>query len=347
MTIQSASTLPQHVVRSLVSPLSVMAELGFDTTRCLKGTGILSSQLNDPTAVMSFQQELAFYRNCLELTGDSTIGLKLGEPFTPQRYGLFGYALLSAPTFRHALAVVEHFGKLTFSFFTFDIGQEDGRGWFAMFDPPPMEQELLDLYSDRDTSAAVVGFSETLGELFVPDEVYLTHDGHGLQQVYRDHFNTKVHFDSEVNKMVFDAALLDRYLPQADPESSEHLQQQCQRLIARLSNRGQFMDEVRMLILRRPGCFPSIESVAEQMHMSSSTVRRRLKEEGSSYRSLLDEIRFGLAKDYLAETRLPLEEISELLGYTEPGNFSHAFRRWSDESPREWRNRQAGVGPHN
>lgn len=341
MTIPSSNTLPQHVVRSIASPLQVMEELGFELPICLKGTGILSSQLNDPTAVMTLQQEMAFYRNCLELTGDPAIGLKLGKLFTPQRYGLFGYALLSAPTFRHALTIVEHFGKLTFSFYTFGNGEEEGRAWFSMFDPPPMEQPLLDLYSDRDMSAAVVGFSETLGKQFVTDEVHLTHNGHGLEQVYRAHFGAEVNFGSSVNQLYFDATLLDRYLPQADPESSEHLQQQCRRLIDRLSNQGQFVDEVRMLILRRPGSFPSIEAVAEQMHMSSSTVRRRLKEEGSNFRSLLDEVRFGLAKEYLAETNLPLEEISDLLGYTEPGNFSHAFRRWSDESPREWRNRQA------
>jgi AraC-like DNA-binding protein len=71
--------------------------------------------------------------------------------------------------------------------------------------------------------------------------------------------------------------------------------------------------------------------------MSVRTLRRRLREEGSSYRELLDEIRFGLARDYLTDTRLPLEEISELLGYSEPGNFSHAFRRWSGQSPRLYR----------
>ena len=340
MALSSTRGLPQHVVRSIVSPLQAMEELGFGMAACLQGTGILSSQLEDPNALMSLQQELAFYRNCLELSSDSTIGLKLGEPFTPQRHGLFGYAVLSAATFRHALAVVEHFGKLTFSFYELKFGEEGGRAWFSMVSPPPIEQRLLDLYSDRDMTAAMVGFAETLGEPFVVDEVYLTHDGHGCEQIYRDHFGAKVNFNSNINKLVFSAKLLDRLLPQADPESSQHMQQQCQRLIARLSKQGKFVDEVRMLILGRPGGFPSIENVAESLHMSSSTLRRRLKEEGSSFRALTDEIRFGLAKDYLVETRLPLEEISELLGYTEPGNFSHAFRRWSGESPRSWRSRQ-------
>ncbi|MCB1679783.1 MAG: AraC family transcriptional regulator [Halioglobus sp.] len=340
MTVPNLRVLPQHVVRSIASPLEVMGGLGFDTPICLKGTGILRSQLSDPKALMSLQQELTFYRNCLQLTGDPTIGLKLGEPFTPQRYGLFGYALLSAATFRHALAVVEHFGKLTFSFYSFSFGEKEGYAWFAMVNPPPIEQQLLDLYSDRDIAAAIVGFSEILGEPFMPDAIYLCHDGHGREQVYRNHFGTEVHFGSEVNKLTFDADLLARPLPQADSDSSLHMQQQCQMLIARLSNQGKFVDEVRMLILRQLGDHPSIESVAEQLHMSSSTLRRRLQEEGSGFRSLLDEIRFGLAKDYLMETWLPLEKISELLGYSEAGNFSHAFRRWCGESPRSWRNRQ-------
>ena len=90
-------------------------------------------------------------------------------------------------------------------------------------------------------------------------------------------------------------------------------------------------------MLARPGFFPDIDYVAEKLGMSTRTLRRRLKEEGSNYRALLDEIRFGLAKEYLGETNLPMEEICGLLGYSESGNFSHAFRRWSGQSPRDWR----------
>ncbi|MFN3164827.1 MAG: AraC family transcriptional regulator ligand-binding domain-containing protein [Pseudohongiellaceae bacterium] len=73
--------------------------------------------------------ELHFYRNALELSGDPLIGLRLGEPFVPQRYGLFGYALLSAETFRHALVITESFGRLTFSPFSFRFGTDNQRGF--------------------------------------------------------------------------------------------------------------------------------------------------------------------------------------------------------------------------
>jgi AraC-like DNA-binding protein len=340
MTASLNDLLP-HPVRSLLPALSVMEELGHERQQCLRGTGIMLSDLEDPEARMTLQQELAFYRNTLALTGEATIGLRLGEPYVPQRYGLFGYALMSAATFRHALSLAENFGGLTFSFFTLRFGAAGRRAWFSMSDPPPLEQELLDVYLDRDLSAARVDFSEILGEAFSPQQVHFTHDGHGRQRLYRDFFQTDLVFSAECGKFVFDSELLDRPLPQSDPESSRHFQQQCQMLIAKLSAQGHLVDDVRMLVLARPGFFPDIDYVAEKMSMSTRTLRRRLKQEGSTYRDLIDEVRFGLAREYLANTGLPLEEISSLLGYTESGNFSHAFRRWSGGSPSAWRREQA------
>ncbi len=329
--------LPPHPVRSLLPVLGVMEEQGFDRQACLKGTGILLSQLDDANARMSLQQELAFYHNMLDLSDDPTIGLKLGEPFVPQRYGLFGYALLSAATFRHALTLTENFGRLTFSFYTLKFGVSGKQTWFSFSEPPPFERELVDVYLDRDLSAAQVAFSEIMGESFPIEAVYVTHGGHGRQQVYRDYFGCEVHFRADEGKFAFSSSILEKPLPQSDPESSRHFQQQCQLLIAKLTTQGHFVDDVRMLMLARPGFFPDIDYVAEKLAMSTRTLRRRLKEEGSNYRALLDEIRFGLAKEYLGKTNLSMEEVCGLLGYSEPGNFSHAFRRWSGQSPRDWR----------
>ncbi len=334
---KSLQELPVHAARSLIPALGVMEALGFGRPACLQGTGILGAEVEDPDARMTLQQELSFYRNCLELTGDPTIGLRLGEPFLPQRYGLFGYALLSAATFRHALSLAQNFGRLTLSFFSFRFGVEGRRAWFSMSDPPAIDQALVELYLDRDMSAAQVDFSEILGRPFAPEEAHLAHGSHGRVQVYRDHFGCDVHFDSYPSRFVFHSKLLDRPLPQSDPESSRHLQQQCQLLIAKLSRQDRFIDDVRMLMLARPGYFPDIDYVAEKLGLSTRTLRRRLQAEGSSYRALMDEARFGLAREYLSGSELPMEEIATLLGYTEPATFSHAFRRWSGAAPSAWR----------
>jgi len=311
--------------------------MGIGRRACLKGTGILLSQLEHPESRLTFQQELAFYRNALQLTGDPLIGLKLGEPFIPQRYGLFGYALLSAPTLRRAMNLAVNFGQLTFSFFSFEFGEKSGLAWFAMKDPPPIERALHDVYLDRDMAAAVVDFGAIMGRPFPLRAIHLAHDGHGHQAEYREYFGCDVFFSSYPSKLVISADLLDRPLPQGDRETSRYFRQQCQMLIAKLKSQSHLADDVRLILLSQPGEFPTVELAAERLNMSTRTLRRRLKAEGSSFHELLDEVRFQLAREYLAETSLPLSEVSWLLGYTEPGNFSHAFNRWCGMSPRAFR----------
>jgi AraC-like DNA-binding protein len=328
---------PPHPVKSIEPPLEVLGRMGFGRRACLKGTGIMLAQLDRPESRLTFQQEIAFYRNALQLSGDKAIGLRLGEPFIPQRYGLIGYALLAAPTLRRAMSLAENFGQLTFSFFSFEFGEKDGLGWFAMKDPPAIEDAVHDVYLDRDMSAAVVDFSALMGRSMPLQAVHLAHDGHGCAQRYRQHFGCEVRFSSYPSKLVFEASLLDEPLPQGDRETSRYFRQQCQMLIAKLESQSHFTDDVRMILLARPGEFPTIEQAARRLHMSTRTLRRKLSKEGCSFKSLLNEVRYRMAREYLEETRLPISEISWLLGYTEPGNFSHAFRRWNGASPRDYR----------
>jgi AraC-like DNA-binding protein len=123
----------------------------------------------------------------------------------------------------------------------------------------------------------------------------------------------------------------------SNPESSALCQQQCQQLVARLSRRSHFVDEVRKRILAQPGHFPNLEQVADDLALSPRTLRRRIEDEGSRFQEILDEVRLGLAKDYLANSTLSIEQVAELLGFSHTGNFSHAFKRWSGVPPLEFR----------
>ena len=91
---------PVHSIAGLAPALKVMASEGHTVQQCLKGTGILTSQLDDRHQTITLRQEIRFHRNLIEISGDPTIGLRIGAAYLPQRYGLIGYALLSAATLR-------------------------------------------------------------------------------------------------------------------------------------------------------------------------------------------------------------------------------------------------------
>jgi AraC-like DNA-binding protein len=312
---------------------------GIDWRRCLEGTGIAPGDLDRDGLTVTLRQEERLFANLLALTDDPAIGLRLGRQYSPQRYGLFGYAMLSAPTLRHALVIATRFGEdLTFTWLRLglDIGGRDVV--FSLGDREPLHGAVRDFFYDRDTLAVKVAMDELLGEPAPITRVVLPHDGHGLASRYRRVFGCPVEFRGAVgSSLTFPTRLLERRLPFRDAATSERLQAQCQALLARFRQRGDLASEVRELVVGQPGYFPSIEVVAKRLSMSVRTLRQRLAEEGTGYQKILDQVRHGLACEYFENTRLPVQEVARLVGFDEPGNFTHAFKRWTGQTPSAYR----------
>jgi len=96
---------------------------------------------------------------------------------------------------------------------------------------------------------------------------------------------------------------------------------------------------VRQQLMESAGEFLDIAQVAERLHVSERTLRRRLEAESTSFRATFEEIRDLLAREYLVETELTVAEIAHLLDYAETVNFRRAFVRWNGVTPSEYRQR--------
>ena len=337
--MENSPTALAHHIKALPPALRAMQELGYDADECLAGTGLTQADLANPALETDFSlaQEYRFHRNLLALTGDPQLGLRLGKAYKVESYGLLGYAFMSAPTLRHALILIRNYGPLSFTLFRIDF-RVDGAVASLVFHPDrDIPEDLLAFYVDRDLTAAAFGGETALQRRFPFRQVVLMHNGGDGRAIYEEHFGCPVSFAGNFSALVMDAALLDAPMPLRDPETSAMCQQQCQLLLARMSKSSGCAEQVRNLIIARPGFFPDIDYVAEKLNMTSRTLRRRLAAEDSSYQQILGDVRYQLAKEYLATSTLPLEEIAILLGYSAPGNFSHAFKRWHGSSPRQFR----------
>jgi AraC-like DNA-binding protein len=98
--------------------------------------------------------------------------------------------------------------------------------------------------------------------------------------------------------------------------------------------------KILMKNLMRPKRF---EDVAQDLNMSARTLRRKLGEENSSFRQVLDELRRDIAIRYLRETDLTVEDIAESLGFSDAANFRQAFRRWTQAAPYEFKLLSRGM----
>ena len=109
-------------------------------------------------------------------------------------------------------------------------------------------------------------------------------------------------------------------------------------LLSKLPKADKIVENARekLVVCMRNGN-PSIEALTEKLHITPRTLQRRFKEEGTSFKTLLNEMRKGLAARYLEEEKLGVSEIAYLLGYSEPSAFHRAFKRWFNVTPAEYR----------
>lgn len=328
-----------HHTKMLLPAIAALKAQGLSATACLAGTGLEEAQLlvSAPGLNFTLEQEFRFHRNLLELTGDPLLGLTLGRLYTVESYGLLGYAFMSAATLRHALTIIRNYGPLSFTLFKLDFLVTDATARLRFIPDIDIPGDLLTYYADRDIAAANFGSATALQSQLQASRVRLTHGAGGRASEYEACFGCPVEFNAPASELQLEASLLDIPMPLRDPETSTLCQQQCQLLLARMSKSSSFIARVRQLIVARPGYFPDIEAVAERLNMTSRTLRRRLALEDSAFQVILAEVKYELAREYLATSTLPVEEISALLGYSAPGNFTHAFQRWHGSPPRDYR----------
>jgi len=135
-----------------------------------------------------------------------------------------------------------------------------------------------------------------------------------------------------VGEYRFDRSELAQPLAEADANTARICEESCRKLLNQMKIEVDIVSRICHLLLSTPGEFPQLDTVAQKLSLGARTLRRRLNELGTSYQKILDDVRRELAVEYLQTTNLSVQEISELLGYSEVTNFRRAFMRWASFS---------------
>jgi AraC-like DNA-binding protein len=325
-----------HHIKGIRPALTVMETLGYEASQCLKGSDISLAHLEQSEQGISLQQELAFYRRLLELTQDPQLGLKLGKAYRLENYGMLGYAILSAQTLGEALKIAKDFGPLSFSHFELDFSIEKTLAKIIMRRNKALDESLMTLYEDRDCTAIIYGSMSALGKPFPILGIELMHSKPGDIAEYERLFQCPVRFEQKQMSIEFAADILSIPMPLRDPETSAYCRLQCQQLLKNISHQRSLSSQIKNLLEHSDQGFYSLAELCMILEMPERSMRRKLTEEGFNFQDLLNEVRFEKAKTLL-NSDLNLNEIAEKLGYSEAGNFSHAFKRWSGVPPKAYR----------
>lgn len=315
----------------------VAAERGLPLSECLAGSGITANALVDPATEITAAQELHLIRNMLRGLGPMPgLGLDAGLRYHLSSYGIWGFALLSSPTFRSAAEIAVRYLDLSYAFARYRL-ESRGHDMLIVLDDSDVPDDVRQFLIERDFAAWANAAWEMRPGGFPARSAQFRFPRPSYAWRFDKLCGVRPQFGAAMNAVLIDAESLDAPLPQADPIMARMCEEQCRQLLTRRRIRSGFSGQIRDRLLRKPGEIPSLELVAEELHMAPRSLRRRLDQEGTSFRSLVNEVRQTLAEELLTSTHMTLAEIAERLGYTEPAAFHNAFKRWKGISPSAFR----------
>lgn len=328
-------------VRHPVYPTRVLCQVanerGVSTSEVLAGTAIDPAELDDPDGVVSGLDEISVVRRVLSRLPDATgLGIDVGSRFTLTHFGLFGFAVMSCGTLRELLSIAMRYFALT----TMHIGitlLETADDCLIELDAGHLPDDVRTFFIERDIAGILTtttSFALTVAEKYA-DQVSaeLAIDEELLRPLLGVIPIHDVAFGRAHNRLHFPRAMFDEPLPQADRHTLQMCIAQCDVLMQRNEERRGITALVRTKLFRDSGLFPTLSDIAAELDMHPRTLRRRLAEEGTSFRDLLNGARSAVAVDLLCNVGLTVDEVSKRLGYTEVSTFSHAFKRWYGVAP--------------
>lgn len=325
--------------------LELAREHGLEPASCLRGTAITLAQLQDTRAVINARDELQVARLLQQQIGaDQCPGLQAGQRYHLSSYGIWGFALLSSPTLRGAIALGLQYIELTFAFCRVraEARNED---LHLIIDASEVPEDMQRFMMEREIAAVMTIQRELFAQDLPMQTMHLAFPADARRAHYEALCGRELHFDAASTHTVIPGALLDLPLPQANPVTAAFCEQQCRELLERHRARSGLAGQVRDLLLRNPARMPAMAEVASSLCLSLRSLHRHLEAEQTSFRALVDEVRTALAEELLATRRLSVAQVAERLGYAEPASFLHAFRRWTGSTPRQWLSRdQDGAG---
>jgi len=175
------------------------------------------------------------------------------------------------------------------------------------------------------------------GAEFHPTSISLTHSAPEDTGAFFALFRCPVSFSAKENLFNISLNWADLALPSSNPQLAKLNDQVMVQYLANLEENN-IIQQIKVEVINQlPSGGVSDETVAEALYMNARTMQRKLQKEDTTFKTILNGVRMDLADTYLLDNNLGLSEISFMLGFSELSSFSRAFKRWTGESPKTYR----------
>lgn len=332
-------SLDKRVIQmsQIAGTTEMMRQRGHSTGEVLAGTGLTAADLADPEARVSYRQRIRQLENVIDRVPPGT-WLDWSNEVSISDFGLLGYAMMSSATLEKAIQIAVKYHKMAGAMFELIFVKENEDAVLRL--DHLLAGGTVGQMVVEQLFAGITPLMELLtGQPFQPNVIYFNHAEPPYSAKYASVFGCPIRFDERYSEYRFNSAMLQRPLAEADANTARICEESCRKLLNQMEIEEDIVSRICHLLLSTPGEFPKLDVIASNLSIGTRTLRRRLKSLGTSYQRILDDVKKELAMEYLQTTALSIQEISDLLGYSEVTNFRRAFVKWTDVSPYQYRRR--------
>jgi AraC-like DNA-binding protein len=331
-----------------VQPLAeALRELGHDPASLLQQYGLDTARLAEAGARLSIPRYMHLGHAAIALCGEPALGLRMGQLSRLAQAGLAGVTAAQAPTLGEAAHTLLRFEPLyAANYRGHSSYQEDAQGaWLSFYSISPYND-----YNRFVVDSLLAGWLTQLAALagapLQAERLEVEFDAPGYAARYQSFCSTPVQFAASANRLRLSRSTLELANTQHCPSTFAHLLQLCEAQMLQSTRVRSLGERITHLLgpLLNGGREPDLEEVALHLQLPTWTLRRKLAEEGTRFRDLLNDTRRDLAEAYIRDTELAFGEIAYLLGFASAEAFQRAFKRWTGLTPGEFRRNQRRAG---
>lgn len=312
-------------------------------SKAIADAGIDPLVLENANGRIPGEQFQRLIKSLITLSNDPLMGLNTSLHVQPGSYSVLGYITMSCATMGDAIERIPTYERLVGDMGITAITHAQDTvflDWQCAYAEPSVRQHMID-----NVLASWTSFARWLANQDAsPERIYLERKAPSSikeNRQYKAFFQCPIEFSQDRNGVELAKNLLNTPLRQPDLLLLKTLELHASQQINELeSASGSFGLQVAHAIRKQLNMGQARkELIADEFGLSPRTLQRKLVAEGTNYQNILDEIRLDMAKQLLKDSRISILDIAYNLGFSEGGSFHRSFKRWTQMTPKEFRER--------
>ncbi|MFT6153306.1 MAG: AraC-like DNA-binding protein [Bermanella sp.] len=323
---------PSYEIRNIVRYLDNSDEL--DSEELLEEIGIKRNQLSEDF-IPAFKM-LAAFKYCSKHLGP-VAGAYIGATYQVNDLGVFGYAIASSKDVEHALMMAEKYNSLIGNLLKRASIVKNGIMEAKLYNVQDIDKDSLSFFVALGNSARLHIARSIFGDDLAFQSISFAFDDEENRETYERIYGCNIVFNAEFNGWSLTETDLKRKLQEGNHADMAKYLPYCNELSENIRQKDSLVNEIQEILISCAGDYPDIEMLASAFKVSSRTLRRQLSNLGTSYQKILNKVRCQLSIEYLTRTDISIEDISNLIGFSDVTNFRHAFKKWVGKTPSFYR----------